>query len=99
MRLLVENLEAASKIYPTNKIGVRLPPYGLFNDMSDSDPISLFTAVCTKIHELGIDYVNVIEPRSTHAGGGEDVVEGVPRTSGGFRKTFAGNFISAGGYT
>jgi N-ethylmaleimide reductase len=79
MRLLVENLEAASKIYPTNKIGVRLPPYGLFNDMSDSDPISLFTAVCTKIHELGIDYVNVIEPRSTHAGGGEDVVEGVRR--------------------
>ena len=32
---------------------------------------------------------------STHA----DVVEGVPWTSAGFRKVFAGNFILAGGYT
>ena len=67
MQLLVEVLEAVSKIYPTNKIGVRLSPYGLFNDMYDSDPISLFTAVCTQMHELGIGYVQVIEPRSKYA--------------------------------
>jgi len=99
MRFLVEVLDAVCKVYPANKVGVRLSPYGLFNDMSDTDPVGLFTAVCTKMHELGIGYVHVIEPRSTHAGGGEDVFEGAPRTSAGFRKAFGGCFISAGGYT
>jgi N-ethylmaleimide reductase len=99
MRFLVEVLKAVCQVYPANKVGVRLSPFGEFNDMQDSDPVGLFTAVCAKMQDLGLGYVHVIEPRSTNAGGGEDVLEGKPRTSAVFRNAFGGSFISAGGYS
>jgi N-ethylmaleimide reductase len=98
-RFLCEVLQATSEVFPSNCIGVRFSPHGLFNDMSDSDPVGLFTEVIAKMNDFNLAYVHVIEPRSTNAGGGEDVFEGAPRTSEGFRKAFKGAFISAGGYT
>ena len=40
----------------------------------------------------------MIEPRSTSAGGGDQVNEGAPITSELFRAAYQGKFITAGGY-
>jgi N-ethylmaleimide reductase len=98
MRLLGEVIESISKVYPSDRIGVRLSPYGSFNDMADSDPVALFTAVIQKLNGYHLSYVHMIEPRSTSAGGNDQVNTEAPITSELFRAAYQGQFISAGGY-
>jgi N-ethylmaleimide reductase len=98
-RLLVEVVDIAAQVWGKGRVGVRLSPYGTFNDMSDSDPVALFSYVIDQLNTLGIAYVHMIEPRATGAGGSDAVNESAPCTSDLFRKRFKGAFISAGGYT
>ena len=98
MRLLGEVIESVAKVYPSDRIGVRLSPYGSFNDMADSDPIALFNAVIQKLNGYQLSYVHMIEPRSTTAGGNDQVNSDAPITSEIFRAAYTGKFISAGGY-
>jgi len=91
-------IESVAKIYPSDCIGVRLSPYGSFNDMADSDPIALFNAVIQKLNGYHLSYVHMIEPRSTSAGGNDKVNAEAPITSEIFRAAYQGKFISAGGY-
>jgi N-ethylmaleimide reductase len=98
LRLLGQVIDAVSKVFPSDKVGVRLSPYGTFNDMGDSDPVALFTAAIAKLNCYNLAYVHMIEPRSTSAGGGDQVLEDAPITSEMFRAAYQGKFITAGGY-
>ena len=98
LRLLGEVIEAVTKVFPSDRVGVRLSPYGTFNDISDSDPIALFTAAINKLNSYKLAYVHMIEPRATSAGGGDQVNEEAPVTSELFRAAYQGKFITAGGY-
>ncbi len=98
-RLLLEVVDSAIHVWGSGRVGVRLSPYGTFNDMSDSDPIALFTYVLQELSRRGIAYVHVIEPRATAAGGGDTLNSNAPSSSQLFRRHFNGPFISAGGYT
>ena len=98
VRLLAEVLESVSTVFPYDRIGVRLSPYGTFNDMSDSNPVALFNAVIEKLNTCGLAYLHMIEPRATSAGGNDQVTEAAPITASMFKKAFKGAFISAGGF-
>lgn len=98
MRLLGEVIESVAKVYSSDCIGVRLSPYGSFNDISDSNPIALFNAVIQKLNAYQLSYVHMIEPRSTSAGGNDKMNADAPITSEMFRAAYQGQFISAGGY-
>jgi N-ethylmaleimide reductase len=91
-------IEAVAKVFPSDRIGLRLSPYGTFNDISDSDPVALFNAVIKKLNGYHLAYLHMIEPRSTSAGGGDQVFEDAPITSEIFRAAYQGKFITAGGY-
>jgi N-ethylmaleimide reductase len=95
-RLLLEVVDAAITVWGEDKVGVRLSPYGKFNDMGDSDPLALFTYVLNELSRRGVAYAHVIEPRA--GGGGAQPDNSAPRTSSIFRNAFNGVFISAGGY-
>lgn len=98
-RFLLEVVDIAVDIWGKGRVGIRLSPYGTFNDMGDSDPVALFTHVFRELSKRHIAYVHVIEPRATGAGGGDSVNQDAPSTSVLFRPVFDGAFISAGGYT
>lgn len=98
-RFLLEVVDIAIGIWGRGRVGVRLSPYGTFNDMSDSDPVSLFTYVLKQLNQRQIAYVHMIEPRATGAGGGDTVNHDAPSTSTLFKNVFGGTFISAGGYS
>jgi len=98
-KLLLEVVDAAVGVWGKGRVGVRLSPYGTFNDMSDSDPAALFSYVLEQLNQRQIAYVHMIEPRATGAGGSDAVVGDAPSTSALFRQAFDGVFISAGGYT
>ena len=97
-RLLLEVVDAASSVWGSDRVGVRLSPYGTFNDMRDSDPVALFTYVLGQLSQRKIAYAHLIEPRSSGAGGGDAVVENMPDTAELFRSAFQGALLSAGGY-
>ena len=98
-RLLLEVLSAVNDVWSSDRVGVRLSPYGTFNDMSDSDTQGLFTYVVTEISKMNLAFLHLIEPRSTMAGGTDKVMDNMPSTAGLFGKLFKGKVISAGGYT
>ncbi|MDP3981273.1 MAG: alkene reductase [Chlamydiota bacterium] len=98
-RFLFEVVDVLSQVWDRKRIGVRLSPYGTFNDMQDTNPLQLFNYVFKQLSERAIGYIHVIEPRATGAGGGDEVDENAPCTSELFRKDFKGVFISAGGYS
>ena len=98
LRLLGQVIEAVIAVFPSDKVGVRLSPYGTFNDMGDSDPVALFTAAIQKLNTYHLVYLHMIEPRSTSAGGGDQAMEDAPITSEMFRAAYQGKFITAGGY-
>jgi N-ethylmaleimide reductase len=97
-RFLLEVLDEVSQVWSLDRIGVRLSPYGSFNDMQDSDPIALFSYVLQKLNDKKIAFIDLIEPRSTEAGGKDSNIIEAPNAAELFRKNFSGILISAGGY-
>jgi len=59
---LFEVLEAVLEVWDAAKIGIRLSPSGLFNDMGDSDPRSIFNYVIDKLNGYDLSYLHLIEP-------------------------------------
>ncbi len=97
-RLLLEVVDAVSSIWGVARVGVRLSPYGTFNDMKDSDPVALFSYVLKELEKRKIAYVHLIEPRATSAGGDDKINQEAVEIAKMFRKSFSGVLISAGGY-
>lgn len=97
-RFLLEVMDAAISVWGAGRVGVRLSPYGTFNDVSDSDPEKLFSYVLEKLDERKITFVDLIEPRASSAGGADAEVKNAPNTANIFREKFKGVLISAGGY-
>lgn len=99
MRLLNRILKAVGQIYSFDRVGVRLSPYGTFNEIDDTDTQGLFTYVVNELNQYGLAYIHLIEPRATTAGGNDEIDDQAPNTTTIFRKIFKGKLISAGGYT
>jgi N-ethylmaleimide reductase len=97
-RLLIEIVDEVTKVWGGNRVGVRLSPYGTFNDMKDSDPVKLFTYVLEQLNKRGIAFIDLIEPRSSSAGAQDENLSNAPNVAEIFRKSFAGVLISAGGH-
>lgn len=97
-RLLLEVLKAVIGVWGSDRVGVRLSPYGTFNDMSDRDTAGLFTYLVDQLNPLGLAYLHLIEPRATMAGGTDKVKEDQPSTSALFRPIYKNNIIAAGGF-
>ncbi len=97
-RLVLEVLDAVIAVWGKDRVGVRLSPYGPFNDMHDTDPLALYSYLLAQLSARGIAYVHMIEPRASDSGSGDGTVAGAPETAKIFRKHFTGVLISAGGY-
>jgi len=98
-RLLLEVMDAVIGVWGNNRVGVRLSPYGTFNDMRDRDPITLFTHVLGELDARGLGYIHLIEPRSSNAGMQDASLEDAPQAASLFRGAFKTVLISAGGHT
>ncbi len=98
-RLTLEVLDAIAAAWSSDRVGIRLSPYGTFGDMHDSDPVALFGHLIGEIGKRHIAYLHLIEPRSTSAGGSDAVMENAPDVIATFRKGYTGHVIAAGGFT
>jgi N-ethylmaleimide reductase len=100
LRLLTEVVEALLSIWPSNRVGIRIAPGSIFNQMHDSDPVALFTAVAKKLSDYSLAYLHVVEPRIR----GKALLEGDSLESGllaieMIRPAYGGNLVANGGFT
>jgi len=98
-RLLLEITQAAIAVWGSDRVGVRLSPYGIANGSGEADPMPLYTHVVEALNPLGLAYLHFIEPRSSGAGRAEVNWQNVPSAMVLFRPIWKGILITAGGFS
>lgn len=93
-RFLKEIVEAILTVWPANRVGVRLSPNGVFNDMGSPDYRETFLYVAEELNHYDLAYLHVMD------GLGFGFHElGAPMTLAEFREVFSGPLIGNCGYT
>ncbi len=93
-RLLREVVEGVSAVMPKGRVGVRLSPNGVFNDMGSPDYRETFTYAAEQLDGMGLAYLHVMDGL---AFGFHEL--GEPMTLEDFRAVFSGPLIANCGYT
>ncbi|GAA3972093.1 alkene reductase [Allohahella marinimesophila] len=93
-RLLLEVTEAVSEVWGANRVGVRLSPFGTYNDVGDEDPIGLYSYVLSRLDRLNIAYISLIEARI-----GNSMEISAPSAVDELRPLWPRPLILAGGFT
>jgi N-ethylmaleimide reductase len=98
-RFLIEIAEAVVEVWGSDRVGVRLSPYGVANGSGEADPMPLYSHVIRSLDPLHLAYLHFIEPRSSGAGRAEVNHQNVPSAMELFRPMWNGVLITAGGFT
>lgn len=93
-RFFKEVLEAVLEVWPSNRVGVRISPNGVFNDMGCDDYRELYLYVANEINRLKLGYLHVMDGLAFGFHG-----KGEPMSLGEFRHVFRGTIIGNCGYT
>lgn len=93
-RFLQEIVEAVLTVFPANRVGVRLSPNGVYNDMGSPDYRESFLYVAEQLNSYGLAYLHVMDGL---AFGFHEL--GEPMTLGEFREVFSSAIVGNCGYT
>lgn len=98
-RLLLDVVEAVSKVWGSDRVGVRLSPLGEFNDMGDDpDPEATFGYIAEKLNGAGLAYLHLVNPAIAALEKGNEP-EGPARSMLEMvRRTYRGPLMIAGGF-
>jgi N-ethylmaleimide reductase len=88
VRLPLEVTEAVIGVWGRERVGYRISPTGVFNSMSDSNPLQTFSYLTEQLDALGIGYLHVVDP----------IAGGDKRLSPILRDKFDRTFIVNGGF-
>jgi N-ethylmaleimide reductase len=92
-RFVMEVAEACIAAIGKEKVGIRLSPYGVFNDMPSYDGQDAdYAYLAEKLNGLGLVYVHLVD----HTAMGAPAVPASIKAT--FRKLFKGTLILSGGY-
>jgi N-ethylmaleimide reductase len=92
-RFVLEAAKAAIAAIGADKVGIRLSPYGVYNDMPDyPDMASDYAYLAAKLNELGLVYIHLVDHSSM---GAPEVSASIKQT---IRKEFKRSLILSGGY-
>ncbi|MEG4499233.1 alkene reductase [Microcoleus sp. F10-C6] len=93
-RFLKEIVEAIITVFPANRVGVRLSPNGVFNDMGSPTYREDFLYFAGQLNACGLAYLHLVDGL---AFGFHEL--GAPMVIGEFRDVFAGPLVGNCGYT
>lgn len=93
IRFSVEAARRVAAKIGAGRVGMRVSPYGVFNDMQpDPQMDELYEKLCEELSKIGIAYIHVVD----HSAMGAPPVK--PEVKAIIRKKFAGAYILSGGY-
>lgn len=93
-RFLGQVLSAVMEVWPADRVGVRLSPNGVFNDMGSEDFRETFTYVIEELDKLNLAYVHVMDGLAFGFHG-----KGEPMTLDEIRPLYRGTIIGNCGYS
>lgn len=92
-RILLEVIDAATAIYGAGRIGVRLTPNGIFNEIQDTDAEEMTEYLARAFSQRGLAYLHIAEPDWA---GGEPLTDTFRQE---IRKNFTGSLFFCSHYT
>lgn len=93
LKFVLDTTKAVADAIGKDKVGIRLSPYGAFNDLFPFDDTEKeYSLLAEKLNEIGIVYVHLVD----HSSMGAPKVE--PSTVQKIRDAFGGTLILSGGY-
>lgn len=93
-RIFREVLEAVLEVWPAEKVGARISPNGVFNDMGCDDYRELYLYVAAEIDKLNLGYLHIMDGLAFGFHG-----RGEPMNLAEFRPIFKGTIIGNCGYS
>lgn len=93
-RLMLSVVEAVTAEIGSEKVAIRISPYGTFNGMSDSDLKSTFGYVVQELNKYNLAYLHIIECMSEG-----DVPNYSKAPLSYFRSLYKGTLMTNSGYT
>ncbi|MFW5758212.1 MAG: alkene reductase, partial [Bacteroidota bacterium] len=94
-RFLFMILEEILKTIPANRVGIRLSPKAVKEDMEDSQPFKTYGYIGDKLNDYHLAYLHLSEMMSVEERLKQNNNSIVPY----YRKIYKGNLISCGGHT
>ena len=94
-RLTLEVTEAVVGVWGADRVGIRFSPAGVFNDMTDANPLETFGHVLRELNRFGLAYAHITQVTA------QDIAHGAAEGVGPkeLRSAWNGNIVSAGGFT
>lgn len=95
VRLTLEVTEAVASVWGGDRVGIRFSPAGVFNDMSDSNPLETFGHVLGELDRFGLAYAHITQVTA------QDIAHGAAEGVGPkeLRSAWKGKVVTAGGFT
>ncbi len=93
-RLTLEVTEAVVGIWGADRVGIRLSPGGVFNDMHDSNPLATFGHLLKELNAFNLAYAHITQVTA------QDIAHGAKEGVGPkeLRPFWKGTIVSAGGF-
>lgn len=88
VRLVLEVVDAVSKVFGKGRVGIRISPVSPANDARDSNPQAVFLHLVEKLSEAGIAFIHVVE------GATRDARDYLEFDYAPLRKAFKGAYIA-----
>ncbi len=93
-RLILEVVAAVTKVWSSDRVGIRLAPTSHASDISDSNPTQTFSYVVEQLNQYKIAYIHCVEGETI---GPRDIPADFSFPA--LRKLFNGLYIANNGYT
>lgn len=68
VRFALEVIEAVKSVWGDDKVGIKLSPSNLFNDMSDENPKETFSYLINELNNHNLAYIHLMEPQADVSG-------------------------------
>lgn len=93
--LTLEVTEAVAGVWGGERVGIRFSPAGVFNDMSDANPLETFGHVLRELNRFGLAYAHITRVTA------QDIAHGAAEGVGPkeLRPAWNGKVVTAGGFT
>jgi hypothetical protein len=93
-RFVLELTQAVCSAWDRERVGIRLSPSGLFNDMSHSDPVETFDYLINRLNTIELAYLHLVEPMIPV----DDFPQYLKSETPHYRNIYTGTIITNGGY-
>ena len=97
-RLVLEVTAAVAEVFGSERVGIRLSPFGIANDSGEDSPETLYRQLIQALDKMDLAYLHLIEPRASGAGQAEVDHKDVPSAANMYRTDWSGVLITAGNF-